>query len=71
VRLRSLGSIPADDAVAQARRARRPLLAAAPQAPAAGALDALAERIVTLAPARPTGGAQFFFQRLIAQGRAA
>ena len=71
VRLVPLGWIPYDGAVVQARRARRALHAVAPDAPATGALDAVADRIFSLAPARPTGGAQFFFQSLIAQGRAA
>jgi hypothetical protein len=31
----------------------------------------VADRLVSLAPPRPTGAAQFFFQSLIAQGRAA
>lgn len=71
VRLERLGWIPYDDAVIRARRARCTLHAVAPGAPAAQALAAIADRIVSLAPARPTGAAQFFFQSLIAQGRAA
>jgi flagellar biosynthesis protein FlhG len=71
VRLESLGWIPFDDAVAHARRARRTLAAAAPEARATRAIDAVADRLVSLAPPRPTGAAQFFFQSLIAQGRAA
>jgi flagellar biosynthesis protein FlhG len=68
VRVRPLGWIPYDGAV---RRARRSLLLDAPETPAAQALASAAARLVSLAPARPTGGAQFFFQSLIAQGRAA
>jgi flagellar biosynthesis protein FlhG len=71
VRLRPLGWIPSDDAVAAARRSRLPVVSAAPGAPAAAALAAAAHRLVTLVPSRPTGGAQFFFRSLIAQGRAA
>jgi len=71
VRLEPLGWIPYDDALAHARRVRRTLAAAAPDAPATRALDAVADRLVSLAPPRPTGAAQFFFQSLIAQGRAA
>jgi MinD-like ATPase involved in chromosome partitioning or flagellar assembly len=71
VRVRAIGWIPSDASVARARRARRSLLVAAPEAAAARAVDALGERLVSLAPARPTGAAQFFFQSLIAQGRAA
>jgi flagellar biosynthesis protein FlhG len=71
VRVLPLGWIPFDDAVSQARRARRTLVTVAPEAPAARALVGVAARLETLAPSRPTGGAQFFFQSLIAQGRAA
>jgi flagellar biosynthesis protein FlhG len=71
VRIRPLGWIPYDDAVSQARRARRTLVASTPDSPAAQALASAADRLVALAPARATGGAQFFFQSLIAQGRAA
>jgi flagellar biosynthesis protein FlhG len=71
VRIRPLGWIPSDDAMSQARRLRRPLAATAPDAPAAHAFASAAERLLSLAPARATGGAQFFFQSLIAQGRAA
>jgi flagellar biosynthesis protein FlhG len=71
VRLEPLGWIPFDEAVAHARRMRRTFVAAAPDAPATRALDAVADRLISLAPPRPTGAAQFFFQSLIAQGRAA
>jgi hypothetical protein len=71
VRIRPLGWIPYDDAVSQVRRMRRTLVSALPEAPAAQALANAADRLVSLAPARATGGAQFFFQSLIAQGRAA
>lgn len=71
VRIRPLGWIPYDDAVSPARRARRTLVASTPDSPAAQALASAADRLVALAPARATGGAQFFFQSLIAQGRAA
>lgn len=71
VRLRALGWIPSDDAVAEGRRARVPVVIGAPDAPAASAFVEAAHRLVTLVPSRPTGGAQFFFRSLIAQGRAA
>jgi flagellar biosynthesis protein FlhG len=71
VRLRPLGWIPTDEAVPAARRARLPVVSATPGAAAAAALVAAAHRLVTLVPSRPTGGAQFFFRSLIAQGRAA
>jgi flagellar biosynthesis protein FlhG len=71
VRVRTAGWIPSDPGIARARRARRSLFAAAPEAPATRAFDALGQCLMSLAPARPTGAAQFFFQSLIAQGRAA
>ena len=71
VRVQPVGWIPSDPSIARVRRARRSLMAALPEAPAARAFEALAFRLMSLAPARPTGAAQFFFQSLIAQGRAA
>jgi flagellar biosynthesis protein FlhG len=71
VRLQSLGWVPADGGFAGARRTRRALVRATPEAPAARAIAEIADRLVHLPPARATGGAQFFFQRLLAQGRAA
>jgi MinD-like ATPase involved in chromosome partitioning or flagellar assembly len=71
VRVLPLGWIPLDDAVAHARLQRRAVVTSAPESPAARALVGAANRLLAGAPARPTGGAQFFFQTLIAQGRAA
>lgn len=71
VRLQSLGWVPADGSFAGARRPRQALVRTTPDAPAARAIAEIADRIVHLPPARATGGAQFFFQRLLAQGRAA
>jgi MinD-like ATPase involved in chromosome partitioning or flagellar assembly len=71
VRVQAIGWIPSDPSIARVRRAHRSLVVAAPDAPAARACEALAHRLTSLAPPRPTGAAQFFFQSLIAQGRAA
>jgi flagellar biosynthesis protein FlhG len=71
VRVRALGWIPFDQAVNGAKQARRALAAHDPESPAGRAFAGVAERLLSSAPARPTGGAQFFFETLIAQGRAA
>jgi len=71
VRVQAIGWIPFDPSIARVRRTHRSLMTAAPDEPAARAFVALTDRLLSLAPPRPTGAAQFFFQSLIAQGRAA
>src|SRR5207237_600537 len=44
--------------------------AAAAGSPASQGLAALAGRLALRAPGRPTGGVQFFFRRLVGEGRA-
>jgi flagellar biosynthesis protein FlhG len=70
VRLESLGWVPADEAVPRAVRARKPVVLASPDAPAARAIADVAERIAVTAQAETTGGLQFFFRRLLVEGRA-
>jgi flagellar biosynthesis protein FlhG len=70
VRLESVGWVPLDDAVPRAVRAHRPVLLATPNAPAARAIAGVAERLAVTAHAETTGGLQFFFRRLLDEGRA-
>jgi hypothetical protein len=51
-------------------RAHTPFVLAAPGAPAAHAIAALADRLGRGAEAPVTGGLQFFFRRLLDEGRA-
>ena len=69
IRLEYLGYVPYDDAVPRAVREQLPVLLAAPGAPASRALVQLAERLATRPPSGPSGGVQFFFRRLLAEGR--
>lgn len=69
VRLEWVGYVPYDEAVPRAVRAQRPVVLAAPGAPASLALVDLARRLVARPAPRPTGGIQFFFERLITEGR--
>jgi len=55
--------------VPRAVREQLPVLLAAPGAPASRALVQLAERLATRPPSAPTGGVQFFFRRLLGEGR--
>jgi MinD-like ATPase involved in chromosome partitioning or flagellar assembly len=71
VRVLPLGWIPFDDALGQANAGGRAVVESAPECPSARAFVGAAQRLLTAAPGRPTGGAQFFFQTLIGQGRAA
>ena len=71
VRVLPLGWIPFDEAIGLAKSRGRAVVASLPESPAAGAFVGAANRLLSGSPARPTGGAQFFFQTLIAQGRAA
>lgn len=69
VRLDFVGWIPADDAVPRAVRAQTPVALAAPGSPVVHAIAALADRLVAGDAAAPTGGVQFFFRRLLDEGR--
>jgi flagellar biosynthesis protein FlhG len=70
VRLEYQGWVPFDDAVARAVRQQQPVLMGAPGAPASLAFSQLAQRIVGRPPGEATGGVQFFFRRLLGDGRA-
>ena len=61
--------MPNDDAVPRAVREQLHVLLAAPGAPASRALVQLAERLAMRPPSGPSGGVQFFFRRLLAEGR--
>jgi flagellar biosynthesis protein FlhG len=65
VRLEFQGSVPWDDAVPRAIRRQQPVVVASPGTPASVALDDLARRLGARPQARPSGGVQFFFQRLL------
>ena len=70
VRLESLGWVPCDEAVSRAVRAQTPVVLASPDAPAARALTEVAGRLALATQAETTGGLQFFFRRLMVEGRA-
>lgn len=70
VRLEYQGYVPYDDAMPRAVRQQQPVVLGAPGTPASLALVALARRLAARPPARPSGGVQFFFQRLLDEGRA-
>ena len=69
VRLEYQGYVPYDDALPRAVREQHPVVLAAPGSPASQALTALAGRLAIRPPGRPTGGVQFFFRRLVGEGR--
>jgi flagellar biosynthesis protein FlhG len=69
VRVEYAGYVPFDDAVSQAVCQQRPLLLTAPGTSAARAIGGLAQRLAVRPAAAATGGMQFFFQRLIGEGR--
>jgi flagellar biosynthesis protein FlhG len=69
VRLEYQGYIPYDDAVPRAVHRQLPVVLGAPHTPASLALLQLAQRLATRGPATPSGGVQFFFRRLLADGR--
>ena len=70
VSLRYAGHLPWDPEVPEAVRRQRLVLDLAPASAASRAFDALAERVLQQRVAeRPTGGLQFFFQRLLAAER--
>jgi flagellar biosynthesis protein FlhG len=70
IRLEYQGYVPYDDAVPRAVRQQLPVVLAAPGAPASLALGLLARRLVERAPSAPTGGVQYFFERLLGEQRA-
>ena len=71
VRLDYVGWVPWDDAVPRAVRTQAPVAVGAPGAPAARAIAALADRLAARdAGTRASGGLQFFFRRLLADGSA-
>jgi len=70
VRLEYQGYVPYDDALPRAVRQQHPVVLAAPGSPASQALVALAARLAVRPAAGPTGGVQFFFRRLVGEGRA-
>jgi flagellar biosynthesis protein FlhG len=65
VHLEYLGFVPQDVALAQAVRARCPLALVAPAAPAARAIDVLAQRLAARPLPAPTGGLQFVYGKLL------
>jgi flagellar biosynthesis protein FlhG len=69
VRLEYQGWVPDDAAVRRAVRERTGVVLAAPETPASVALGDLAARLDARPAAVPTGGVQFFFQRLLGEGR--
>ena len=71
VRLEFIGWIPRDEAMPRAVRAQTPVVLAEPATPAARAIVGIAQRLAAVA-AQPetTGGLQFFFRRLLDEGRA-
>ncbi|MFN8542726.1 MAG: MinD/ParA family protein [Candidatus Binatia bacterium] len=69
VALHYQGYVPLDDMVPRAVRGQQPVVLSAPGAPASLAIGMLAERIAARDPAGASGGMQFFFRRLIGEGR--
>jgi flagellar biosynthesis protein FlhG len=69
VRLEYQGYVPLDDALPRAVRAQTPVVLAAPSAPASLALVQLARRLGGRPGTGPNGGLQFFFRRLLEEGR--
>lgn len=69
VRLEYQGWVPDDVAVRHAVRERTGVVLAAPETPASVALGNLAARLDARPAAVPTGGVQFFFHRLLGEGR--
>jgi flagellar biosynthesis protein FlhG len=69
VALEYQGFVPDDGAVRRAVRERTGVVLAAPDAPASAAFAALARRLDDRPVAAPTGGVQFFFPRLLREGR--
>ncbi len=70
VRLEYQGHIPWDDAVTRSVRQQLPVVLGVPGTPASLALGQLALRLADRPPPAVTGGVQFFFRRLLGEGRA-
>lgn len=70
VRVEYQGFVPYDDAVARAVRRQQPVVLEAPGTPASMAIGRLAQRLAVRPPVAPSGGVQFFFRRLVAEGGA-
>ncbi len=70
VRLEYQGFIPFDDAVSRAVRHQQPVVIESPGTPASQSIMRLAQRLAARPPAAPSGGVQFFFRRLVAEGGA-
>lgn len=70
VRLEYAGFVPSDDAVSRAVRRQQPVVLEAPGTPASMAIARIAQRLAARPPAAPSGGVQFFFRRLVAEGGA-
>ncbi len=70
VRLEYEGFVPSDDAVTRAVRRQQPVVLEAPGTPASMAIARIAQRLAARPPAAPSGGIQFFFRRLVAEGGA-
>jgi len=69
VRLDYVGWVPFDDAVPRAVRAQAPIVLTAPGSPASRAIATLADRLQSAPPPQASGGLQFFFRRLLVEGR--
>lgn len=65
------GFVPWDDAVVRAVRVQQPVVLSAPGTPASRAFERLAEGLLARPAALPSGGMQFFFQRLLDDAQAA
>jgi flagellar biosynthesis protein FlhG len=70
VRLEYQGYVPYDDAVPRAVRRQEPVVLDAPGTPASLAVTELARRLAGRPAPAPSGGLQFFFRRLLGDGRA-
>lgn len=70
VHLEYQGFVPRDDAVPRAIRAQQPVVLSAPCTPASLAIERLARRLLARPAISPTGGMQFFFQRLLEDAQA-
>ncbi len=70
VRLDYQGFVPWDDAMVRAVRLQQPVVLSAPGAPASQAFERLAETLVARPASLPSGGMQFFFQRLLDDAQA-
>jgi flagellar biosynthesis protein FlhG len=69
VRLEYAGWVPSDGAVPRAVCRQQAVVVDAPGSPASEAITRLAPRLLSRTPAGASGGLQFFFQRLVSEGR--